>query len=217
MDEFYGQQHLAMQALFSTRELATRVQQNIVVTEFADDHKRFIESRDMFFLSTTDHRGYPTCSYKGGSPGFVKVLDNTTLAFPSYDGNGMFLSMGNIVANSKIGMLFIDFETPQRIRVHGEAKVVMDGSLLELFPGADMVVRMALTEVFVNCPRYIHQYQRLKASKYVPQQDCEAPLPSWKRIEGLQNALREQDRKAVEAMGSITAEEYFELVKKGEA
>ena len=217
MEEFYGQQHLAMQALFSTRELATRVQQNIVVNEFADAHKAFIESRDFFFLSTIDHRGYPTCSYKGGSAGFVKVLDNTTLAFPSYDGNGMFLSMGNIVANSKIGMLFIDFETPQRIRVHGEAKVVMDGPLLELFPKADMVVRMELTEVFVNCPRYIHQYQRLKASKYVPQQDQEAPLPPWKRIEGLQDALREQDRKAVEAMGNITAEEYFELVRKGEA
>lgn len=217
MGEFYGQQHQAMQALFSTSELAKRVQQNIVVTEFAEEHKAFIESRDMFFLTTIDHRGYPTCSYKGGSPGFVRVPDSKTLAFPSYDGNGMFLSMGNIVANSRIGMLFIDFETPHRVRVHGEAKVVLDGPMIELFPGADMAVCVTLTEVFVNCPRYIHQYQRIANSKYVPQPDKEAPLPPWKRIEGLQDALPEKDRQRVDAMGTITPEEYVVLVMKGQA
>ena len=217
MIDLYGQQHQAMQGLFSTTELAKRVQQNIVTNEFAEDHRAFIESRDMFFLTTIDHRGYPTCSYKGGSPGFVKVPDSRTLAFPSYDGNGMFLSMGNIIANSKIGMLFIDFETPHRVRVHGEARVVMDGPLIELFPGAEMAVSVALTEVFVNCPRYIHQYQRIATSKYVPQPDKETPLPSWKRIEGLQDALPAQDRQKVGAMGTITPEEYAELVMKGQA
>src|SRR5690606_17948815 len=121
----------------------------------------------------------------------------------------------NIIANSKIGMLFIDFETPHRVRVHGEAKVVMDGPLIELFPGADMAVYVTLTEVFVNCPRYIHQYQRVAASRYVPQPDKEAPMPPWKRIEGLQDALPEQDRQRVETMGTITPEEYAELVMKG--
>ena len=217
MDELYGQQHLAMQGLFSTRELASRVQQSIVVDSFGPEHQAFIESRDFFFLTTVDHRGYPTCSHKGGSAGFVKVLDDKTLAFPSYDGNGMFLSMGNIVGNSKIGMLFIDFETPHRGRVHGDARVEMDGALLEMFPKADMVVRVALTEAFVNCPRYIHRYQRIQASKYVPQADQAIPLPPWKRIEGLQDALLPQDRERVEALGTITPEEYFELVKAGQA
>ncbi|HYG32635.1 MAG TPA: pyridoxamine 5'-phosphate oxidase family protein [Methylophilaceae bacterium] len=216
MDNFYGQQHLALQAVFSSRELGKRVQESIVVPEFTDAHRAFIEQRDMFFLSTIDHRGYPTCSYKGGNPGFVKVLDAKTLAFPSYDGNGMFLSMGNIVANNKIGMLFIDFETPQRVRVHGEAKVLLDGPLMEMFPAADLVVQVALTEAFVNCPRYIHKYQRVATSKYVPQPDKNAPIPEWKRIEGLQEALPEHERQAVEAMGTITPEEYAELVMKGE-
>ena len=217
MNELYGRQHLAMQALFSTRELATRVQQAIVLKAFAEEHKGFIETRDMFFLTTIDHRGYPTCSYKGGSTGFVKVLDDTSLAFPSYDGNGMFLSMGNIVSNCKIGMLFIDFETPHRIRVHGEAKVELDGPLLALFPKADMVVRVALTEAFVNCPRYIHRYKRISTSKYVPHPEGQAPLPPWKRIEGLQDALLPKDREIVEALGTITPEEYAELVRTGQA
>jgi uncharacterized protein len=216
MDEFYGSQHKVLQQMFSTEELAKRVQENIVVPEFAAEHKAFIEQRDMFLLTTIDHRGYPTCSYKGGSPGFVKVLDSKTLAFPSYDGNGMFLSMGNLSTNSKIGMLFIDFETPHRIRVHGDAEIASDKALLERFPGSDLVVRVKLAEVFVNCPRYIHPYKRLGTSRYVPQQGP-VPLPAWKRIAGLQDALPEQDKQAVAALGSITPEEYAELVRRGQA
>lgn len=216
MGNFYGQQHQALQAVFSTRDLAERVKESIVVSEFTAAHREFIERRDMFFLTTVDHRGFPTCSYKGGNPGFVKVLDGRTLVFPSYDGNGMFLSMGNIVANNKIGMLFIDFETPQRVRVHGEAKILLDGPLLEMFPAADVVVQVALTEAFVNCPRYIHKHQRIATSKYVPQPGRGAPLPAWKRIEGLQEALSENERQAVVEMGTITPEEYAELVMKGE-
>ena len=121
MSKFYGAQHRAIQSSFGTKNLADRVSKNTLASEIGDLHKGFIETRDMFFLTTIDHRGYPTCSYKGGNPGFVKVLDNKTLAFPSFDGNGMFLSIGNIQLNSKVGMLFIDFETPHRIRVHGTA------------------------------------------------------------------------------------------------
>ena len=217
MSELYGQQHLAFQEKFSTQELAKRVRENIVLTQFAPEHKTFIEQRDMFFLTTIDHRGYPTCSYKGGSPGFVKVLDEKTLAFPSYDSNGMFLSIGNISSNSKIGLLFIDFEIPHRVRVHGNAEVVCHGALLDEFPAADVVVRMKLTEVFVNCPRYIHRYTRLGVSKYAPQPGSAAPLPAWKRIAGLQDALPTRDRDVAEALGLITPEEYAELVGKGEA
>ena len=126
MSELYGQQHRLLQDEFDTTKLADRVKELIVVSEIPDEHKAFIESRDMFFLTTIDHRGFPTCSYKGGAPGFVKVLNNTTIVFPSYDGNGMFLSMGNIQANNKIGMLLIDFETPHRIRIHGTANPAME-------------------------------------------------------------------------------------------
>lgn len=217
MSELYGPQHQALQEAFATAELAKRVRDNIVTPEFDDMHKGFIESRDMFFLTTIDHRGYPTCSYKGGNPGFVQVVDNRTLVFPSYDGNGMFLSMGNISTNSRIGMLFIDFETPHRVRVHGDAEIVRDGEMLARFPGADLLVRVRLAEVFVNCPRYIHKHQRIATSPYVPQLDGQAPLPPWKRIEGLQDALLPRDRELVAAQGTISPEEYADMVRNGRA
>src|SRR5690242_6329680 len=105
MVNFYGTQHRDLQQDFDTTSLADAVRSNIVQTEIGDEHRGFIETRDMFFLTTIDHRGYPTCSYKGGNPGFLKIVDSKTLAFPSFNGNGMFLSMGNITTNSRIGML----------------------------------------------------------------------------------------------------------------
>lgn len=218
MTEIYGEQHRAIQDTFGTKNLADRVNDIIVAAEIADDRKGFIESRDMFFLTTIDHRGYPTCSYKGGNPGFVRVLDSKTLAFPSFDGNGMFLSMGNITANNKIGMLFIDFETPHRLRIHGTASIDPHDPLIAEFHGAQLVVRVAVIEIFVNCPRYIHKYQRTATSKYVPQSDCMTPSAQWKRINAVQDVLPERDKNVADTLGGvITPEEYGAMLMKGEA
>ncbi|HEY8118491.1 MAG TPA: pyridoxamine 5'-phosphate oxidase family protein [Methylophilaceae bacterium] len=214
----YGAQHRSLQQEFKTVKLADAVQGNIVRTEIGEEHKGFIESRDMFFLTTIDHRGYPTCSHKGGNPGFIKVVDSKTLAFPSFDGNGMFLSMGNITTNSKIGMLLIDFETPHRIRIHGEASIDSNDPLIKEFYGAELVVRVHLTEIFINCPRYIHRYKRVDSSKYVPQANKPTPLPQWKRIDGLQEALPDRDKHIAQDLGgTISPEQYAEMVIKGEA
>ena len=218
MSDLYGQQHRTLQHAFDTEKLADAVQSNIVSTELADEHQGFIASRDMFFLSTLDHRGYPTCSYKGGSPGFVKILDSQTLAFPSYDGNGMFLSMGNITTHPQIGMLFIDFETPHRVRVHGTAITETSSALLSQFPGADMIVTVKITEVFINCTRYIHKYQRVESSNYVPQANCSTPFAQWKRIDNLQDSLPERDKHIATTLGgTITTEQYVEMVIQGKA
>lgn len=207
-DGLYGEQHLALQQDFDTRKLAAAVHNNIVSPRIEDMHKSFIESRDMFFLSTIDHRGYPSCSYKGGSPGFIKVLDSHTLAFPSFDGNGMFLSMGNITRNRQVGMLLMDFEVPHRIRIHGNASIDRADPLLQEYAEAEMVVRVAVTEIFVNCSRYIHRYQRVASSDYVPQHGVETRLPQWKRIDNLQEALPQRDQHIAEALGgTITPEE----------
>lgn len=205
MSNIYGDQHRLLQQEFDTTKLADRVKEIIVLAEIADDHKSFIESRDLFFLTTIDHRGYPTCSHKGGAPGFVKVVDNKTIVFPSYDGNGMFLSMGNITANNKIGMLFIDFETPHRVRVHGTASIDKLDPLIQEFHGAELVARVTVTEIFVNCPRYIHKYRRIQTSKYVPQIDCETPLtPQWKRIDAIQDVLPEREKYIAEKLGELS-------------
>lgn len=217
MSVIYGEHHSALQQAFDTSRLADRIEKAIVQAEIPRDHKAFIESRDMFFLTTVDHRGYPTCSYKGGAPGFVRAVDSKTIAFPSYNGNGMFLSMGNILTSAKVGMLFIDFETPHRVRVHGVGSIDRNDPLLVDFPGAELLVRVAVTEIFINCPRYIHKYQRVQASKYAPQAGCEAPPPpQWKRIDAMQDVLPEREKHLAKEMGgTITFEEYQALVLKG--
>ena len=168
MSRLYGPVHRALQDRFDTRQLADNVEARLVRTEIPPEHKAFIESRDMFFLSTIDPAGRPTVSYKGGDPGFVRVLDGRTVAFPCYDGNGMFYSMGNLIGNVQVGMLFINFEKPHRVRLQGIASVDAHDPLLSEYAEAQLVVRIAIGEMWINCPRYIHRMQRLEPSPYVP-------------------------------------------------
>jgi predicted pyridoxine 5'-phosphate oxidase superfamily flavin-nucleotide-binding protein len=174
---------------FDTRKLADRLEQVRHHTTFAEDYKKFIERSAFFFLATTDAEGWPDCSYKGGLPGFVRVVDAHTLAFPSYDGNGMFRSLGNIRVNPRVGMLFIDFERPKRLRVNGEASVHEEDELMEQFPGAQLMVRVHAERVFPNCPRYIHTMELVEQSKYSPQLDYVPPVPEWKVQPDIRDAL----------------------------
>ena len=167
MSSLYGPIHRTLQERFDTRRLADNVEKRVVLTEIPPEHKMFIESRDMFFISTIDHQGRPTVSYKGGDPGFVRVVDNKTIAFPCYDGNGMFYSMGNLIGNGQVGMLFIDFEKPHRVRVQGIASVKDDDPLLQDYAEPQLVVRVSVTQIFRNCPRYVHRYTKTKPSEYM--------------------------------------------------
>jgi predicted pyridoxine 5'-phosphate oxidase superfamily flavin-nucleotide-binding protein len=147
----------------------------------------------MFFLATADADGKPQCSYKGGEPGFVRVLDEGTIAFPSYDGNGMYLSMGNTLVNANVGLLFIDFEGRKRLRLNGVASVDLDDPLRAAWPEAQFVVRVNATEVFPNCPRYIHEYRLVQRSSYVPRASTRTPVPEWKRAEWAADVLAAGD------------------------
>ena len=215
MVELYGKSHRKLQDHFDSRKMADRLEEMIVKKEFDEDSKNFIQSRDMFFLSTIDHNNRPTVSYKGGEVGFVKIVDNTTLAFPSFDGNGMFMSMGNIEERIKIGMLFVDFETPQRLRLRGEARCLREGSLLDSYPGANLVVEVSLSHVWVNCPRYVHRMQSIEKSPYLPGEDGKALLALWKRVDLVQDVLGDEDRSEAESLGLITIEEYEACVASG--
>jgi predicted pyridoxine 5'-phosphate oxidase superfamily flavin-nucleotide-binding protein len=217
MSRLYGDQHRELQDAFGSRKLADRIEQIACRTEFDEETKAFIESMDMFFLATTDHHGRPTVSYKGGDPGFVRVLDSTTLVFPSYDGNGMFLSMGNVARNRQIGMLFISFERPHRLRVQGTATLSRDDPMKErLYKEADLIVRLQLSEVWQNCPRYIHRYQKTQASRYVPRKTAETPLAEWKRVDAVQDVLSDRDAARAQSLGTIGAEEWLNKVKTGD-
>ena len=182
-----------LQDQFDTRRLADRLVDRLTRTTFNDEDKEFIEGQRMFFLATTDADGFPDCSYKGGDPGFARVIDEKTLVFPSYDGNGMFKSLGNIRANPAVGLLFLNFETPKRLRVNGTAKVSSDDAAMVLFPGAQLLVRITPHHIFPNCPRYIPRMQMVEASPYVPKADCAAPIPKWKTFPQFNEVLPSGD------------------------
>ena len=179
---------------FDTRRLADHLTGRVKET-IGESQKEFIEKADMFFLATCDHRGLPTCSYKGGDPGFVRVLDERWLAFPNYDGNGKFQSMGNLLKNPNVGMLFVDFEGQQRLRLQGIATILDDDELLSEYPEAQFVIRVQATEVYTNCPRYVHKYQLVERSVFVPRQGLETPVPEYKKREDLQEFLPARDRR----------------------
>jgi uncharacterized protein len=173
----------ALQDRFDSRRIADRLEQITVHQEFTPDDKAFVERCAMFFLATADADGWPDCSYKGGMPGFVRVVDQETLAFPSYDGNGMFRSLGNILVNPKVGLLFIDFERPDRMRVRGTASLHYDDELLASFEGAQLIVRVRAERIFPNCPRYIHSLELVEHSAYAPRSGYVPPVPEWKQME----------------------------------
>ena len=215
---FYTDSQKELQAQFESRRLADSVEQAIVRDELDELQRAFIESRDFFFLSSVDAQGCPTVSHKGGPPGVVTALDSTTIAFPNYDGNGMFLSMGNIADTAKIGLLFIDFETPNRIRIQATASLIYDDELLDRYPGANLIVKAHIDKVFINCARYIHKHTRIEASRYVPDGEGVAPFPAWKRIDMLQESLRSEDRgRAEQEGGVITQDDYGKLLEAGKS
>jgi uncharacterized protein len=180
----------AMQDEFDTRPLADRVVEFLGRDHFNDDDRAFIETRPMFFLATADDQGRPECSFKGGAPGFVRVIDDHTLAFPSYDGNGMFMSLGNVRVNPAVGLLFIDFvERPRRLRVNGQATVDANDPLLDTFPGAQLIVRVKAEAVFPNCSRYLPRMAEVEPSKYIPCEGYEPPEPKWKQMPEFQDVL----------------------------
>jgi len=189
----YHEGNRQLQDQFDSRRIADRLQQVTLHDRFSDGDCSFIARCDMFFLATADAEGQPDVSYKGGIPGFVRVIDEETLAFPDYDGNGMFKSLGNILVNPKVGLLFIDFEQPNRMRVSGTASIADDDPLLAEFPGAQLVVRVHAERIFPNCPRYIHRMQPVERSVYAPRSEYEPPEPEWKQMDVFRDALPRKD------------------------
>jgi len=183
MSKLFGDSQRRLQREFDTERLADRIEQRLLREHITHDDRAFIERLDMFFLATVDAGGHPNCSYKGGDPGFVRVPDEHTLVFPNYDGNGMYLSMGNVAATSQVGLLFIDFENQKRLRVNGSATIEPANAVEPVYPEAQFVVRVAVRQVFPNCPRYIHKLQWVERSKFVPREAVPTPVPGWKRME----------------------------------
>lgn len=179
----------ALQDQFDSRRLADRLEQVTVHDHLTPNDIAFAERSTQFLLATVDPSGWPDVSYKGGQPGFVRALDRTTLAFGSYDGNGMFRSLGSILAEPRVALLFVDFAEPDRMRVQGRATVSADPSLVASFEGAQLVVQVAVERVWPNCPRYVHRMDLVELSPYAPAAGHEPPVPEWKTMDIFRDVL----------------------------
>jgi predicted pyridoxine 5'-phosphate oxidase superfamily flavin-nucleotide-binding protein len=181
MTIMYHDGNRRLQDQFDSRRISDRLEEKLTRTAFTADDKAFIESAIYFFISTADAEGRPDCSFKGGAPGFVRVTGESEIAFPDYDGNGMFKSLGNLLVNANVGLLFIDLhDRPRRLRVNGSATVTRDDPLLGETVGAQLIVRVTARAIFPNCPRYIPKMQLAEPSVYVPQAGCDPVEPAWK-------------------------------------
>jgi predicted pyridoxine 5'-phosphate oxidase superfamily flavin-nucleotide-binding protein len=176
----YHEGNRLLQDQFDSRRIADRLE-GLTRAAFSPDDKQFVESAAYFFLATADAEGRPDCSFKGGMPGFVRVTGPSELAFPDYDGNGMFKSLGNLLVNPNVGMLFIAMHgKPRRLRVNGTAQVNTDDPLVAQTVGAQLIVRVAAKAIFPNCPRYIPTMELKELSSYAPRPGLEPPEPEWK-------------------------------------
>jgi len=214
----YTDKALELQRRFDTERLAAAELQVIVHDALTPADQAFIGKAEMFWLSSVDPQGSPTVSFKGGAPGFVKMPDARTLLFPCFDGNGMFFSMGNIASTGRVGLLFMDFTTPSRLRVQGDARLSDDPRVVGLWPGAQFGVEVAITALITNCPRYIPRMQRVQGSRYVPDTVTgDQPIAGWKRIDAIQGVLPRRDQGKADSVGGlITMDQWGSMVMEGD-
>ena len=178
--------------------MADRIEQIALKTEIGPDEQAFIESRDFFFLTTVDARAADV-SYKGGAPGFVRVVDPTHLMFPSYDGNGMYCRWATSPPTPRSASCSSTSSGRSGCACRARRRCAAAPEHLACFKEAELVVRVKVTELWMNCPRYIHRYEKKKTSRYVPQVDAETPVCEWKRIDGIQDVLRPNELAQVAA------------------
>ena len=182
-----------LQDRFDTRRLADRLEAVTYRSQLTESDQARISAADMFFLATVDPSGRPDCSYKGGDPGFVRVLSATELAWPDFDGNGQFRSRGNLDVCPDVALLFIDWTGSGRLRVHGRARLSFDDPAIASTPGAQLLVHVEVRRVFPNCPRYVHTMPGSERSPYVPAAGVTPPRPGWKDDPRFVDALPARD------------------------
>ncbi|MEU3937168.1 pyridoxamine 5'-phosphate oxidase family protein [Streptomyces sp. NPDC029044] len=126
----------------------------------------FVARQEMFFLATADGHGECDSTFRAGPPGFLQVIDATTLAYPEYRGNGVMASLGNIRENPHVGILMIDFSQDRiGLHVNGRARLVTDEAMRRTYPGLpvdpvpgrrpQMWVEVEVEEAYIHCSKHI--------------------------------------------------------------
>jgi predicted pyridoxine 5'-phosphate oxidase superfamily flavin-nucleotide-binding protein len=193
MSEFFHSEQKALQAQMGTARIAERIAQTRRRTAFNDTDAEIIGAAQFFFIASSAADGTLDCSVKSGPPGFVRMHGESTLVFPDYDGNGMFRTLGNIRATSRVALLFLEFSGEKRkLRIHGRAEVSTDAALLAALPGAQAAAVVAVTDIFPNCPRYLPTLQQVERSEFVEALGVQPLEPFWKSKPDLKDFVHER-------------------------
>jgi predicted pyridoxine 5'-phosphate oxidase superfamily flavin-nucleotide-binding protein len=184
--DFYHSGMRELQDRYEGRSVADRLAGNRMRATFNDEDRRCIESSAFFFLATSTADNVD-CSFKGGVPGFVRVVGDNVIAWPDYDGNRMYRSLGNILRNPRVGLLFIRFDgtlfnNASRLRINGHAEIDESAEVIVGLPGAKRLIRVTAEHIFTNCPRYIPKLSLEEQSVYVPRAGYRPPDPPWKSM-----------------------------------
>ena len=154
----------AVQAAKGSRDNYAKVERRGWRTRVTPDLAEFLAGLDMFYLGTASAEGQPYIQYRGGSPGFLKVLEEKTLAFADFGGNRQYLTLGNLSENPRAFIFLMDYANQRRVKLWGTARVVEDDAgLLDRLRGPDYPGKVERAIVFtveawdINCPQHIHK------------------------------------------------------------
>lgn len=187
----YGVGARELQQEFDSRRLADRLVELTVHDQLDDGDIELIRDQASVLVATVDADGWPDVSYKGGLPGFIDIVDPSTLRLPFYNGNGMWRTLGNVRDNGRVALLFVDQQRPWRMRVHGIGVVFTSPEAVAPYLEAEAVLEIRIGRVFPNCGRYVHAPDAL--SPFVPRPDRTTPIPDWKRLPPLREVLPASD------------------------
>ena len=190
---YYHDGMRAMQDRYEGREVPDRLAKHRMRQAFNEADREFIASSSFFFLATASADSVD-CSFKGGDPGFVRVVGDNAIAWPDYDGNRMYRSLGNVSVSPRVGVLFINmegklFNNAGRLRINGHAEVDESPEAIAGMPGAKRLIKVTAEHIFSNCPRYIPKLQQQEASIYTPRDGYDPPDPAWKGMDFMKDVF----------------------------
>jgi len=181
----------ALQDKYDGRKVADKIAEVRRHDEFTEEDRDIIETAVVFFLATSFEDSVD-CSMKGGEPGFIRVIGPSTLAFPDYDGNQMYRSLGNIRNNPNVGLLFVRFDgVSTRLRVNGVAEIDDSKEAITGLPGAKRLILVTARDIFPNCPRYVPAMDGARPSIYAPKAGYTPPEPEWKGRDYIKELIEE--------------------------
>ncbi len=148
-DEVYGncRRYLQERIFVGNRQASPADQKATISAKLSASEQQQISSADTFFIATDNPERGADVSHKGGNPGFVRILDPRRIAFPDYNGNSMFNTLGNVTVNPHCGLLFIDFDSGRTLQLTGRASIDWSPERVRTFPGAERVIDFEIAQI----------------------------------------------------------------------